>query len=305
MFLTGFADEASADLTVQIKATRELNWQYIETRNINGKTLSTLSDEEFENVQQLLAENDIKFNCYGSAIANWACHPRKEEDFQRSLNDLYAALPRMHKLGIKLLRGMSFLTPTDEEPDSPELEEMIFGKVRKLVGICADNGIVYGHENCMNYGGLSHLHTLKLLEKVNHENLKLIFDTGNPCFNYRTIGNKPYPLQSSWEFYKNVREHIVYVHIKDAVALPREDGVRPEAVFTWAGDGTGDVRAIVKDLLLTGYDGGFSMEPHVATVFHAQDLSQPLESVKYSSYIEYGRRFEKMLNELIAETQTS
>jgi sugar phosphate isomerase/epimerase len=301
MFFTGFADEVSSDLALQIKATRELGWQYIETRNINGKTLGTLSDSEFEVVEAMLNESNIKFNCYGSAIANWACHPRKEEDFQKSLDDLYRAIPRMHKLGIKLLRGMSFLTPTDETPDSPELEAIIFRKVRKLVEICADNGIVYGHENCMNYGGLSHRHTLKLLEKVNHENLKLIYDTGNPCFNYRALGSKPYPLQSSWEFYKNVREHIVYVHIKDAVALPQDDGVRPTPVFTWAGEGTGDVRAIVKDLLQSGYDGGFSMEPHVATVFHAQDQSQSLESVKYSSYIEYGRRFEKLYNELADE----
>ena len=163
MFLTGFADEVSSDLALQIKATKELNWSFIETRNINGKTLGTLTDEEFEKVQTLLEENNIKFNCYGSAIANWACHPRKEEDFQRSLDDLNTAIPRMHKLGIKLLRGMSFLTPTDETPDSPELESIIFKKVRQLVEICADNGIVYGHENCMNYGGLSHLHTLKLL----------------------------------------------------------------------------------------------------------------------------------------------
>ena len=298
MFLSGFADEASSDLAVQIKATRELGWQYIETRNINGKTLGTLSDEEFEKVQSMLEENGVKFNCYGSAIANWACHPRKEEDFQRSLADLQCAIPRMHKLGIKLLRGMSFLVPTDEIPDSPELEAIIFRKVRHLVEICADNGIVYGHENCMNYGGLSYQHTLKMLEKVNHDNLKLIYDTGNPCFNYRALGSKPYPLQSSWEFYKKVQEYIVYVHIKDAVALPREDGVRPEAVFTWPGEGTGDVRAIVKDLLSNGYDGGFSMEPHIATVFHAKDQSKSLESVKYASYIEYGRRFEKLLNEL-------
>ena len=301
MFFTGFADEVSSDLALQIKATRELGWQYIETRNINGKTLGTLSDSEFEVVEAMLNESNIKFNCYGSAIANWACHPRKEEDFQRSLDDLYRAVPRMQKLGIKLLRGMSFLTPADEVPDSPELEAIIFRKVRTLVEICADNGIVYGHENCMNYGGLSHRHTLKLLEKVNHENLKLIYDTGNPCFNYRALGSKPYPLQSSWEFYKNVREHIVYVHIKDALALPQDDGVRPTPRFTWAGDGTGDVRAIVKDLLASGYDGGFSMEPHIATVFHEQHQDESLESVRYSSYIEYARRFEKLYNELADE----
>ena len=40
MFLTGFADEAGADFAVQIKATKELGWKYIETRNINGKNLA-------------------------------------------------------------------------------------------------------------------------------------------------------------------------------------------------------------------------------------------------------------------------
>ena len=92
---------------------------------------------------------------------------------------------------------------------------------------------------------MSYLHTLKLLENVNHENLKLIYDTGNPCTAYRRIVTPPYPLQSSWEFYRNVREHIVYVHIKDFTALPNDDLSTPARQRAFAGDGTGDVRAIV------------------------------------------------------------
>ena len=301
MFLTGFADEASADFAKQIQATRELGWHFIESRNINGKNLSTLTDEEFANVEQMLAENQISINCYGSGVANWKCHPRKEEDFQSSITELKNAIPRMKKLGIKMMRGMSFLTPTDEQPDSPELEAIIFKKVRTLVEMCADHGIIYGHENCMNYGGLSFMHTLKLLENVNNDNLKLIFDTGNPTFNYRFIGEGPHPLQSAWEFYKNVREHIAYVHIKDGLAMPREDGVRPDAVYTYAGDGAGDVRAIVRDLCKTGYDGGFSMEPHVAAVFHAENPDQNPADICYNSYIEYGRRFEEILKEAMKD----
>ena len=296
MFLTGFADEAGSDFAVQIKATKELNWRFIETRNINGKNLATLTDAEFDQICAMLDEAGISINCYGSGVANWGKDPRKEEDFQASLDELNAALPRMKKLGIKMLRGMSFKTPTDQEPDDPALEKIIFAKVRKLVEICADNGIIYGHENCMNYGGLSYQHTLKLLENVNHENLKLIYDTGNPTFNYRWLGSKPYPLQSSWEFYRNVRDHIVYVHIKDGLALPRTDCVRPEAEFTYAGDGAGDVRAIVTDLRKIGYDGGFSMEPHLAVVFH--DAGQSAEAdIRFNNYVEYGRRFEKLLKD--------
>lgn len=299
MFLTGFADEAGADFALQLQATAELGWKFIETRNINGKTLATLSDEEFEKISGQLDDAGIRINCFGSAIANWGKDPRKEEDFQASLDELNDALPRMQKLGIKLVRGMSFAAPLKGvSPDDPELEAMIFKKVRRLVEICADNGVVYGHENCMNYGGLSWQHTLKLLEKVDHENLKLIYDTGNPCFNYRWIGEPPYPLQSSWEFYSKVKEHIVYIHIKDGLALPGDDcQERPNCHFTHAGFGTGDVRAIVTDLISGGYDGGFSMEPHLSVVFHDKDQGETEADIRYRNYIEYGRRFENLLRE--------
>ena len=46
------ADEASADFATQIRATRELGWKFIESRKIGGKTLATLSDEEFERMDK-------------------------------------------------------------------------------------------------------------------------------------------------------------------------------------------------------------------------------------------------------------
>lgn len=297
MFLTGFADEAGSDFARQISATSELGWRFIESRRINDKTLAALSDEEFEKVEQMLAESGISINCYGSSVANWNKAPRSEEDFNSSKEELLAAIPRMHKLGTKMVRGMSFAYAVGEEPDNPELEKIIFKKVNELVSICEDNGIIYAHENCMNYGGLSHLHTLKLLDNVKSKNFTLVFDTGNPVFNYRRIGAGPYPLQSAWEFYYNVKEFISYVHIKDGTAVPNADMSRPKCAFCYAGDGSGDVRAIVIDLLKNGYDGGFSIEPHVASVFHEQDKSQDMEKIKYNSYVEYGRRFEKLLEE--------
>lgn len=298
MFLTGFADEAGADFATQIKATAELGWKFIESRNIGSKNLANLTEEEFEDVCAQLDAAGISINCYGSEVANWKRHPRKEEDFVQSREELLAAIPRMQKLGVKLIRGMSFLVPEDETPDSPELEKIIFAKVNELVKICEENGIIYGHENCMNYGGLSHLHTLKLLDHVKSPAFKLIFDTGNPAFNYRRIGVSPYPLQSSWEFYRNVREFITYVHIKDGTALPSPDGKRPSCRFCYAGDGNGDVRAIVIDLHKTGYDGGFSIEPHMKSVFHeAQAQNASPDEAKYTGYVEYGRRFEKLLRE--------
>ncbi|MDD3153672.1 MAG: sugar phosphate isomerase/epimerase [Victivallaceae bacterium] len=301
MFLTGFTDEASADFAKQIEATKLLHWKNIESRTIGTGNLASISDAEFAKVQQLLDESGVKINCFGSGIANWSKHPRKEEDFQSSREELLKAIPRMKQLGTKMVRGMSFLVPTDEDPQSPELEKIIFAKVTELAKICEDNGIIYGHENCMNYGGMSYEHTLKLLENVKSPAFQLIFDTGNPVFALNRIGAKPYrSRQSAWEFYSKVKEFIVYVHIKDATALIGDDGKVSAPKFCYAGDGEGDVRAIVLDLLRSGYDGGFSMEPHLATVFHAKDDPADDGTAKqrrFETYVEYCRRFERLLAE--------
>lgn len=300
MFLTGFTDEASAKFAEQVAITKELGWKFIEARNLDGKLLGTMDDAQFAEVERLLAENDVKINCYGSALANWASSAREEADFERNRQELLTAIPRMQKLGIKMLRGMSYVVPKDEPVISPALERLAFEKVKQLVEICADNGIIYGHENCNNIAGASYEHTLRLLEFVNNPALKLIFDTGNPCFNLRRIGPQQYwTLQSSYEFYQRVRPYICYVHIKDAVSYQKEDGTfTPE--YTFAGDGCGDVRAILIDLLKTGYDGGFSMEPHLGAVYHdAKSSDNDPEVLKFRRdiYIEYCRRFEKLLRE--------
>ena len=42
-----------------------------------------------------------------------------------------------------------------------------------------------------------------------------------------------------------------------------------------------------------GYDGGISIEPHMAVVFHDKSVQSDAEA-RYRNYIDYGRRLEKM-----------
>ncbi|MDD5697787.1 MAG: sugar phosphate isomerase/epimerase [Victivallaceae bacterium] len=301
MFLTGFADEAGKDIDCQIKATLELGWENIELRLIGDKTLATVSEAEFETLYEKLAEAGIRINCFGSGIANWSKSPCSQEDFDASVKELADAIPRLQRLGTRLVRGMSFKILDDRRFDSPELEKIIFKKVNILTRMCEDAGIIYGHENCMNYGGQSYVHTLRLLENIKSDHFKLIFDTGNPVFSFRRLGTEPYPLQNSFEFYRNVREYIYYVHIKDGIAVEMQEGYnRPVTRFTFAGEGSGFVRQIVTDLREYGYDGGFSIEPHLATVFHEGDdpgNSDLAARRKYETYVKYGRRFEQLLKD--------
>ncbi len=291
MYLTGFADEAAPEIEGQIQATKELGWSCIESRAVNGKNIHDISDAEFEAVYAKLTEAGVSINCFGSAIANWG--KSITEPFDSSLAEAKRAIPRMQRLGAKMVRIMSFAVLKDRKPDD-QMEEERFRRVRELQKMFSDVGITAVHENCMNYGGMGWTYTLKLIDNV--PGLKLVFDTGNPIFSDDCTKPEPYPKQSAWEFYSKVREHVAYIHIKDGIW----DAKKQKAVYTFPGEGHGDVKKIVKDLLKRDYNGGISMEPHLAVVFH-DPASQEFAINRYSNYVEYGRQFEKLLAEVRKE----
>jgi sugar phosphate isomerase/epimerase len=288
MYLTGFADEAGDSIDVQIQATKELGWANIESRNISGKNIHDISDEQFDEVIDKLAAAGVKINCFGSAIANWA--KQIDEPFDSSLQEARRAIPRMQRLGTKLVRIMSFAVLKDRGPDD-QMEQERFTRLRELVKMFSDAGITAVHENCRNYGGMGGPFTMKLIENV--PGLKLVFDTGNPVFSDDSSALQPYPKQSAWDFYSHVKEHVAYVHIKDG----RWDAENEETIYTFAGEGDGDTKRIVKDLLDNGYDGGISIEPHLAVVFHDENVQSDAD-VRYNNYVEYGRRFMKLIEEI-------
>jgi sugar phosphate isomerase/epimerase len=294
---SGFADEAGASIDVQIKVTQELGWSCIEARSVNGVNITDISEAEFDQVCQKLSDAGVQIDCFGSTVANWSKHPRSDQDFQSSLESLGRAIPRMQRLGTKYLRGMSFAVTRDEAPDHPELETIIFEKIRQLVQMCEQAGITYLHENCANYAGLSHLHTLKLLENVPSPNLRLVFDTGNPVGTDRRIGQPQYPKQSAWEFYQNVRSFIERVHIKDCIFEADTGGIFAQLKHTFPGEGEGEVRKIVQDVLRSDFQGALSIEPHLAVIYHDDSVSSP-EQVQYNNYIEYGRRLMQLVRDL-------
>lgn len=281
MYYTGFADEASRGLDGQIAATKELGWNCIESRAIDGVNIHDLSDADFDVAAGKLEDAGIQVNCFGSAIANWA--KKITDPFDSSLAEARRAIPRMQRLGTKLIRIMSFARLDDREPDD-QMEDERFRRVRTLTQMFLDAGIQPVHENCMNYGGMGWPFTLRLLENV--PGLKLVYDTGNPVFTDDKAKPKPYPKQSSWEFYSHVCDFIAYVHIKDGVF----DHATGKTTYTWPGEGDGDVVRIVEDLIARGYDGGFSMEPHMALVFHDANVTAQAQAM-HDNYVEYGRRF--------------
>jgi sugar phosphate isomerase/epimerase len=292
MYFTGFADEAAQDIEGQIRATTLLGWKHIEARGINGKNLGTLSDTEFDAVYGALQNAGVTINCYGSTIANWG--KRIDAPFDDSVADARVAIPRMQKLGAGLVRIMSFAVLRDRGPED-QMEDERFRRLRILCKMFADAGIQPVHENCMNYGGMGWTYTLRLIENV--PGLKLVFDTGNPVMTDDRTKTPPYPKQSSWEFYTHVKPHVAYVHVKDCQFINENpDSVFPAARHVFPGEGDGDVVRTVRDLIAGGYDGGFSIEPHMEVVFHDQSVEARADA-RIANYVEYGRRLERIVAE--------
>lgn len=290
MILTGIADEAGNSIDSQIKATKELGWKHIEARNVEVDgfpkgNLHDIPDEAFEKVVETLAENDVEIYCFGSTIANWG----KKIDQPFDLSELERAIPRMQKLGTKYIRIMSYAIREEED----QMEEERFRRVREITRRCLDAGLQPVHENCMNYGGLSYKHTLELLENV--PGLKLVFDTGNPVFNDDRSKPEPRPKQDPMEFWQKVKEHVVHIHVKDAIW----DNAKNDADYTFPGDGDGKVREILQDAFAGGYDAGISIEPHMAVVFHDAN-SEANEQDMFDNYVEYGRRLMTLIDEVKA-----
>lgn len=290
MIFCGISDEAADTIDGQISVFKELGWKHIEARNVvvpgfPKGNLHDIPDEAFAIVQNKLAAAGMEVYCFGSAIANWG--KKIDQPFDSSRAEAQRAVKRMTALGTKFVRIMSFAVREDAED---QMEEERFRRLREVTRLFLDHGLQPVHENCMNYGGMGWPFTLKLLENV--PGLKLVFDTANPIFNADRSKPRPWPKQDPWEFYTHVREHVVHVHIKDAIWNPSKN----DADYTYPGEGHGAVRRIVKDLISRGYEAGLSIEPHLAVVFHDASVKSSDESMR-QSFVDYGRRMEAIVTE--------
>ena len=285
---SGFADEASPDLNKQIQATKELGWCHISARGINGKNIHDLSESEFQSAVELLEENQIQIAEIGSMIGSWA--KTIHSDFKLTLEEIDRCIPKMQQLHVPIVRVMSYAQqPWGED----QFEQERFRRLREVQARFSDAGLTVAHENCMNWGGFSSKHTLRLLEEV--PGMKLIFDTGNPTFQKdrsRPNADGTFPWQDSLEVFETLREHIIHIHIKDCTH-PKAEGEEPD--YMMPGEGLSRVPEIMTRLVETNYQGVVAIEPHVATVFHAKTEDVDWQQC-YDSYIEYGKRLESLLD---------
>ena len=272
---SGFADEAGKDIESQIKATKELGWNAIDLRFINGVNATDVDDETFDDAARKLIENGISVTCFGSAVGNGK-DPLNKDDVDYCFAALERAIPRMKRLGTKYIRGMAFVY--HDELSLEENEALIFPIMKRIADYCAENGVVYLCENCGGYAVASYYSIPKLKSALNPRGFGFVYDTGNVVGARNILPDGSVEAQDPIKYYNLIKEYIDYVHIKDQII--GEDG---KPVRTYPAEGDGEVAKILCDLVSSGYDGNIAIEPHMGK--------------GYEGYIEYGRRTVKLVED--------
>jgi sugar phosphate isomerase/epimerase len=270
--LTGFADECAPGLDEQIAMHKELGWNSIELRNVGGINICEMDDYHFEQVYRNMQDANMRAACFASAIANWA--RSINTPFEKDEQALLRSVPRMGKLGTKFIRIMSY--QNDGATESEWKKESI-ARLTRLTRIAEDNEIILVLENCDGWASTSPEHLVETMQTIDSKAFRIVFDTGNPISHLGTT-------EETWDWYRAALPYIVHFHIKDCKLI------EGKPVHQFPGQGDSDVRNIITDLLKNGYEGMFSIEPHI----HKEN---PIE--QYRMYKEYGTIANQMISELI------
>ncbi|MEU6655677.1 sugar phosphate isomerase/epimerase [Streptomyces sp. NPDC046900] len=241
--LSGFADEISPDLDEQCRVLGELRIEHIELRSAWDTNVLDLDDTQLDQVAKTLARNDLRTSSIGSPIGKI----QVDDDFEEHLRRFDRALQVAELLQAPYIRIFSFFLPEGDDPARHRDE--VLRRMAALAERARGHDIVLLHENEKHIYGDIPQRCLDIIESVGSEQLRLAWDSAN----FVQCGIQPYT-----EGYAMIRSHLEYVQIKDAD--------RTTGTPVPAGEGDGEVRETLRALHTDGFDGFFSLEPHLAAV---------------------------------------
>lgn len=250
--LSGFSDEISPDFQEQCRLVRELGMTHLELRSAWGTNVADLDDDQLERIESLLAQHGLPVSSIGSPIGKIGIR----EDFAPHLDRARRAVRIAQRLEAPYIRIFSFFIPQDEDPD--DHRDAVLERMRSLTELAAQGGVILLHENeKLIYGDIPR-RCADVIESVGSPHLRAAWDAAN----FVQVGVRPLS-----EAYPLLREHLEYMQIKDAHLATGE--------VVAAGRGDGDMRETIRALAESGFDGFFSLEPHLSEAHHLGGFSGP------------------------------
>jgi sugar phosphate isomerase/epimerase len=238
--LTGFADEVSPDFSEQVALLTTLGIRHLEFRSAWKTNILDLSEAQLTDAKAMLDDAGISVSSIGSPIGKI----KVSGDLAPHLDRMRHAATLANYFDAKYVRVFSFFIDKGDDPDQHRDE--VVRRMAAITAIAEEYGVVALHENEKHIFGDIPSRCVDMVEAVNSPSLRLIMDPAN----FVQCDVHPYT-----DAYASMRPFLEYMHIKDAKFGAKE--VLP------AGDGDGQVREVVRALHDDGFDGFFSLEPHL------------------------------------------
>jgi len=249
--LSGFADEISDDLQVQLDTLEKLGIKFLELRGVWGKNVLELTDEEAEAIKKELDKRGMGVSAIGSPIGKIQI----DDPFEPHLEAFRRAIQLAEFFGSKYIRMFSFFVP---EGQADAYREQVMERLRAFLEVVEGHPIVLLHENERHIYGDIPRRCRDIFETLPSPQLRMTFDPAN----FVMCGVRPFT-----EAYPLLQDYIEYLHIKDG--LMKEKRVVP------AGQGDGEVRELLAALQKKGFEGFASLEPHLAMAGDFRGFSGP------------------------------
>lgn len=233
---SGFADEISPSVSEQIRVLKKLGIPSVEVRGVDGRNLSELSLEETRQLHEKLSDNGITVSALGSPLGKI----KLTDDFSEHLKLFDHMMDQAHILETKYVRMFSFYGADD----SPEAENQVFDRLDQFMDHTPSD-LTLLHENEHAIFGNTGIRCLKIMQRYAPSGMRATFDPSN----FILEGEQTLPC------FDMLKPYIAYMHIKDAVYEKRQ--------IVPAGMGDGHFPELLRRLKETGFDGYYSIEPHL------------------------------------------
>jgi len=250
--LSGFSDEISPDFQTQCAVVSQLGLRFLEFRSAWDVNVLDLTKDQLAEAKTSLDAHGIGVSSIGSPIGKIAI----DDDFAPHLERMRHAADVAHFFGAPYIRVFSFFMPAGSDPDSHR--DAVLSRMRDLATVAEEADVVLLHENEKEIYGDIPRRCLDIIESVDSPNLKVAWDAAN----FVQVGVRPFT-----EAYALLRPHLAYVQIKDANLADGE--------VVAAGRGDGEVAETLRALQQDGFDGFFSLEPHLSQTHALGGFSGP------------------------------
>ena len=250
--LTGFADEIADDLGEQCSVLTSLGMRHLEFRGAWGTNVAELSDAELDRAGEVLAGAGITVSAVASPVGKSELDVSADVESARLDRCLVVA----ERLGARYVRVFSFFPGTAA---AEGVRDEVVGRLGSLADRARDAGVTLLLENEKDVFGDVPARAADVLAAVDSPSLRAAWDPAN----FVQVGVRR-PFDEGWPL---LHARVAYVHVKDALA--------GDGTVVPAGQGDGQVRELLTALRDEGFDGFFSLEPHLVVAGASGGFSGP------------------------------